>query len=76
MALDATELTWRSRVDLEVTLRTRREDIRRIIQTRFGQVSAEMDALISGTDTEDGLDALFERALTVQAVSDLQQHSR
>lgn len=76
MALDATELTWRSRMDWEVTVRTRREDIRRIIRTRFGHVSADVEELIRGTDTEDGLDALFDHALTVQAESDLQQHSR
>lgn len=71
MALDATELTWRSRVDLEATLRTRREDIRKVLQARFGRLSPETAHLIDGTATEEGLNALFDRALAIQVESDL-----
>ncbi len=40
--MEATELTWRSRIDLEVTLRTLRENIRELIQSKFGRVSPEV----------------------------------
>ena len=71
MALEAVELTWRSRVDLEATLRTRREDIRKVVQARFGRVSPEVEAVIAGTEAEAALSALFDRALAAQAESDL-----
>jgi len=71
MALEATELTWRSRVDLDVTVRTRREDIKKAVEVRFGRVPPEVDAVIDGTETEEELNALFERALRAQTESDL-----
>ena len=71
MALEAAELTWRSRVDLEVTLRTRREDIRKVVEVRFGRIAPEMEAIIDGTEAEEALNRLFERALTAQTESDL-----
>jgi len=73
MALEATELTWRSRVDLEATLRTRREDIRKVVQARFGRVSPEMEAVIDGTEAEEALNALFDQALAVQTETDLRR---
>jgi len=66
-----TELTWRSRVDQEVTIRTRREDIREIVRRKFGRVSPEVEALIDGTDSEDDLKALFGRTIDAQAEHDL-----
>ncbi len=66
-----TELTWRSRVDQEVTIRTRREDIREIVRRKFGRVSPEVEALIDGTDAEDDLKALFGRTVDAQAEHDL-----
>jgi hypothetical protein len=71
MTLDATELTWRSRIDLEATLRTRREDVRKVVQAHFGRVSPEVEAVISGAQTEEALTALFDRALAVQVEADL-----
>ena len=65
--MDATELTWAD----QISLRTRREDIRRVIQLRFGRVSPEVDALIAATDTEDGLTALFDRAVVAQNEDEL-----
>jgi hypothetical protein len=81
--MEATQLTWRSRVSLEVaeevtqrvtqevTLQTKREDIKELIQGRFGAVSPEMAALIDGADSVDDLNALFRRAITAQTESDL-----
>jgi len=73
MALEATELTWRSRVDLEATLRTRREDIRKVVQVRFGRVSPEMEAVIDGIEAEEALNALFDQALAAQTEADLRR---
>src|SRR2546421_12532373 len=39
VTMDATELTWAGQIDLRSSLRTRREDVRRAIQLRFGRVS-------------------------------------
>jgi hypothetical protein len=52
-------------------LRTRREDVRRVIQLRFGHVSPEVDALIAATETEEGLTALFDRAVVAQNEDEL-----
>ncbi len=74
--MEATELTWRSRIDLEVTLRTRREDIRELMQGKFGRVSPEVEAVIDGAATEDDLSALFRRAIAAQTEDDLLQATR
>ena len=71
MPLAVTELTWLSRVDLEVTLRTLRKDIRKVVQVRFGRLSPEVEALIDGTEEEDALNALFDKALVAQTEGDL-----
>ena len=71
MALEATELTWRSHVDLDVTLRTRRKDIRKVVEVRFGRASPEVDAAIGETATEEELKALFERALRARTENDV-----
>lgn len=71
MPLAVSELTWLSRVDLEVTLRTLRKDIKKVVQSRFGHVSPEVEALIDGTEDEDALNALFDQALVAQKESDL-----
>jgi hypothetical protein len=61
--MDATELTWADQIDLRSSLRTRREDIRRLVQLKFGRVSSDVDALVEATETEEGLTALFDRAV-------------
>ncbi len=76
MALEATELSWRSRVDLEVTLRTQRKDIRKAVEVRFGRVSPEVDAVIGEAATEEELNALFERALRAQTENDVLRPTR
>ena len=79
MAIDTTQLTWRSRVSLEVaeevtqqvTLQTKREDIRELIQGRFGAVSPDIEALIDGTDSVDDLKDIFRRAIAAPTESEL-----
>jgi hypothetical protein len=71
MPLAVSELTWLSRVDLEVTLRTLRKDIKKVVQARFGQVSPEVATLIDGTEDEEALEALFDQALVAQTERDL-----
>ena len=65
--MEATELTWADRI----SLRARREYVRRAIQLRFGRVSPEVDALVEATETEEGLTALFDRAVVAQHEEDL-----
>src|SRR5919201_2327865 len=66
VTMDATELTWADQIDLRSSLRTRREDIKRLIQFKFGRVSPEVDARVEATETADGLTALFDRTLVAQ----------
>src|SRR5205823_14187982 len=73
VTMEATELTWAGQIDLRSSLRTRREDIKRLIQFKFGGVSPEIDALVEATETEDGLTALFDRALVAQHEEELLQ---
>ena len=69
--MKTTELTWQSRIDQEVTIRTRREDIREIVHRKFGRVAPEIEALIDGTDSEDDLKALFGRAIDARTEHDV-----
>ena len=66
VTMEATELTWADRI----SLRARREYVRRAIQLRFGRVSPEVDALIATTWTEEGMTALFDRAAVAQNEDD------
>jgi hypothetical protein len=47
------------------------QHVRRAIQLRFGRVSPEVNALIAATETEDGLTALFDRAVVAPNEDDL-----
>jgi hypothetical protein len=67
VTMEATELTWADRI----SLRARREYVRRAIQLRFGRVSPEVDALVEATETEEGLTALFDRAVVAQTEDEL-----
>jgi len=68
MAVDLSQLTWASRREIEV----RQEDIRELVQIRFGQVSPDVEAAIDkSADTDDELEALFRRAATARTESDL-----
>jgi hypothetical protein len=67
VTMEATELTWADRI----SLRARREYVRRAIQLRFGRVSPEVDALVEATETEEGLTALFDRAVVAQNEDEL-----
>jgi len=65
--MEATELTWADRI----SLRARREYVRRLIQLKFGRVSPEIDALVEATGTVDRLTALFDRAVVAQNEDEL-----
>jgi hypothetical protein len=69
VTMDATELTWADRISLG----TRRADIRRLVQLKFGRVSPEVDALIENVDSEEAAGQLFDRVFAVQTESDLLQ---
>jgi len=71
--MQATDLTWAGRIDLEATLRTQRKAIENIVVARFGQISPDVRALIDETQDEDGLEALISRAATAQSERDLLQ---
>jgi len=71
MAIEATELTWRDQVELEATRRTKRENIRRALHVRFGQVAPEVEELINNTAADADLDALFDRVLLARSESDV-----
>jgi len=59
------------RPELEATLRTRRQDIRELIEGRFESIPPDVEAVIDGTDDEDDLRALFRRAITAPTQRDL-----
>ena len=67
--MEATELTWAD----WISLRARREDIRRLVQLKFGRVAPEVGALIEGVDSEEAAGELFDRVFAVQTESDLLQ---
>ncbi len=59
------------RPDLEATLRTRRQNMRELIEGRFKSIAPEVEAVIAGTDDEDELRALFRRAIIAPTQRDL-----
>src|SRR5919199_1232880 len=69
VTMEATELTWADRI----SLRARREDIRRLVRLKFGRVAPEVGALIEGVDSEEAAGELFDRVFAVQTESDLLQ---
>jgi len=71
IAIETAELTWRDQVERGAIARARREDIRTIIEARFGRVSSALEAALEGVQSEETLDALLRRAavaLTEDAV--------
>ena len=68
--------TSAGRPDLEVTLRTLRQDIRELIEGRFKSIPPNVEAVIDATDDEDELRALFRRAITAPTESDLVDPAR
>jgi hypothetical protein len=64
--MDVSELTWAGRIDLESSLRTKRHDIARLVQLKFGRVLPEVDVLINAPATEEELDALFDRVFAAK----------
>jgi hypothetical protein len=49
----------------------RREDIRRLVQFKFGRGAPEVGALIEDADSEEAAGELFDRVFAVQTESDL-----
>ena len=70
-AMEPTTLEGAQQLFRENSMRTRREDIRRLVQLKFGRVSPEVDALIEAPETEEGLTALFDRAVVAQREDEL-----
>jgi hypothetical protein len=69
--MDVTELTWAGQIDLRVSLRVKRDDIRRVVQRRFGQVTPQLESIIAATETEEDLDALLDRAAVARTEDEL-----
>ncbi len=66
--MDLSGLTWRSRVEIE----TRCDDIRKLVQARFGRVSPDVEAAIDkSAETDEALDAFLIRAGMASTESDL-----
>jgi hypothetical protein len=69
--MEATELTWADQIDLRASLRKGRQDIKKLIGIKFGRISPDMEAHIDGIDSEEELDAFFERVAAAQAEDEL-----
>ena len=70
--VEATELTWAQKI----SLRTRREDVKRAIGLKFGRMSPELEVVIDSIDTEAGMTSLFDRVFTSESESELLSPSR
>jgi hypothetical protein len=68
--MEPTTLEGAQQLFRDNSMRTRREDIKRAVQLRFGRVSPEVDALVAATKTEDGLRVLFNHAVVAQNEDD------
>jgi len=71
MAIETTELTWRDQVEFAAISRAKREDIRMIIEARFGQVSSGIAARLESMQSEEALDAFLRRAAVAPTEDDL-----
>lgn len=63
---DVSLLDWAQQLFRDNSLRTRRSDIRRLVQLKFGRLSPEIDTLIEGVDSEDAANRLFDRVFAAQ----------
>lgn len=73
--MEATELTWADQIDLRASMRKGRQDIKKLIGIKFGRISPDMEAYIDGIDSEETLDAFFERVAAAQTDTELVQDS-
>ncbi len=73
--MEGTRLTWADEIILRNELQTRREDIRHLIQRKFGEAPAGVDAVIGSAGTDDEITALFDRAIFARIEDDLLQTS-
>jgi len=65
--VEATELTWADRI----AMRTRREDVKQVIELKFGRVSPEIAALIDTADTAASMTALLARVVAAETEEQL-----
>jgi len=72
MAIAVTELTWRDQVEFQA----KREYIRAVIQTRFGQVSPAVEATLESMQSEEALDAFLRRAVAAPTEDELVEYAR
>lgn len=71
VTMEATRLTWADELMLRKKLETKREDIRHIIQLKFGEVRSDINAAIDTAATEAELTAFLDRAVTAKTLDDL-----
>ena len=69
--IDGAAPWWALQLFRDNSLRTRREDFKRLVQLKFGRVSPEINALVEATETKEGLTALFDRAVVAQNEDEL-----
>jgi len=69
--MEMTELTWADRMYLRGSLATRREDIRRVLRLRFGQVSERLNVVIDEINTDEELSSFFDRTIVARTEDDL-----
>ena len=65
--VEATELTWADRI----AMRTRREDVKQVIELKFGRVSPEIATLIDTADTAASMTALLARVVAAETEEQL-----
>jgi len=70
---DAPTLEWAQQLFRDNALHRQREDIRRLVRLKFGQVTTEVEAVIDAVRTEEEANSLFDRAFAVQTESGLLQ---
>jgi hypothetical protein len=70
-ATESVALTWRDQIELEAVTRAKREDIRAIIQLRFGQVSPAVEAALESMRQQAALDAFLRRAAVASIEDEL-----
>jgi len=69
----APTLEWAQQLFRDNALRRQREDIRRILQVRFGRVTPEVDGVLEAMATEEDATAFLERAVVAPTEGELLQ---
>ncbi len=73
--MEATELTWAEQIErqgvMEGSLGGLRAAARRVVTTRFGRVTPEVEAALAAMTREDDLSAFIDRAVVAANEADL-----